>query len=132
MVFFLIIIHVVICFALVIVVLMQTGKGGLDSNFGGIATNALGSQNAGAMIKNATKILFATFVISCILLATQVKKTSTRKIRSKLSEEIQRESQSNQSIDLPIGIDPQGSSDLIEVQIPNEQQTSSPIEIILE
>jgi preprotein translocase subunit SecG len=67
---FLIIIHILICLALVLVVLMQTGKGGLDSNFAGIASNTFGAQGASDAIKNATKILFGVFIISCVLLAT--------------------------------------------------------------
>ncbi|HOE91367.1 MAG TPA: preprotein translocase subunit SecG [Candidatus Cloacimonadota bacterium] len=66
----LIIIHIIICLALVLVVLMQTGKGGLDSNFAGIASNTFGAQSASDAIKNATKILFGVFIISCVLLAT--------------------------------------------------------------
>ncbi|MDD2650030.1 MAG: preprotein translocase subunit SecG [Candidatus Cloacimonadales bacterium] len=80
---FLIIIHVLICLALILVVLMQTGKGGLDSSFAGIASNTFGTQGASDVIKNATKILFGVFIISCVLLATvnpnKQKKTLTER-----------------------------------------------------
>jgi len=71
---FLIILHVVICVAMIFIVLIQTSKGGLDSTFGGVATNMLGTQGANDFVKNWTKILFAAFVVSCILLAFQVKR----------------------------------------------------------
>jgi len=70
---FLIILHVIICLGLIFIVLIQTGKGGLDSNFGGIATNAFGTQGANEFIKRWTKILLIAFVLSCILLASQVR-----------------------------------------------------------
>jgi len=69
---FLIAIHLVICIALIFIVLLQTGKGGLDSNFGGIATNALGTQGANQVVKRWTAILFSVFVISCVILANMV------------------------------------------------------------
>ncbi|MCK9330161.1 MAG: preprotein translocase subunit SecG [Candidatus Cloacimonetes bacterium] len=73
----LIVVHVIICIALIFIVLIQTGKGGLDSNFGGMATSALGTQGANDFVKLWTKILFAAFVVSCVLLAGQVKRNDT-------------------------------------------------------
>ena len=123
MVIFLIIIHVIICLALVVVVLMQTGKGGLDSNFGGLAANTFGTQNAGTFIKNATKILFAAFVISCLLLATQVKKVSSRTPKSRLSDELNREAQRNQNPDAVLDLDMSGFENT------GDGEQGSPIEI---
>ena len=71
-----ILLHVLICIALIFIVLIQTGKGGLDSNFGGVASGMLGVQGANDFVKRWTKILFAAFVISCVLLASQVKRTT--------------------------------------------------------
>ena len=73
MLVFLIFIHVIICIALVLIILIQTGKGGLDATFGGIASNALGTQGATEFIKTWTKILFVAFLISCVLLAATVR-----------------------------------------------------------
>ena len=133
MITFLIIIHVIICVGLVIAVLMQTGKGGLDSNFGGIATNALGTQSASTMIKNATKILFAAFVISCLILAAQVRRTTGGGTpSSRLQREMQREAESMQAIDPQMDFEPQFSTEPIEVQIPPEGQEAPPFEIIFD
>jgi len=107
MLVFLIILHVLICICLVLVVLVQTGKGGLDSNFGGIATNALGTQGASEFIKLWTKIFFAAFIVSCLLLAAQVKRQEGRGGRSGsiLTDEAQSEVQSTMPIDLPLTTD---------------------------
>ena len=97
MLFFLIFLHVIICIALIFIVLIQTGKGGLDSNFGGIASNALGTQGANEFIKKWTKIILVAFVLSCVLLATHVRggdeQAGTSRRRSRLSEEAHREMQ---------------------------------------
>jgi len=88
----LIVVHVIICLALIFIVLIQTGKGGLDSNFGGMATSAFGSQGANDFVKLWTKILFAAFVVSCILLAGQVKRSgSSIPAKSLLQQEAQGE-----------------------------------------
>jgi len=73
MLVFLIFVHVIICAALVLVILIQTSKGGLDANFGGIASNALGTQGATEFVKTWTKILFVAFLVSCVLLAATVR-----------------------------------------------------------
>jgi len=92
----LIVLHVVICLALVFIVLIQTGKGGLDSNFGGMATNVLGTQGANEFVKLWTKILFGAFVVSCVFLAFYVKQGGESNVapaRSRLQDEAQREMQ---------------------------------------
>lgn len=99
----LIIVHVIICLALIFIVLIQTGKGGLDSNFGGMATDALGAHGANEFVKLWTKILFAAFVISCVLLAGQVKRNERGGVsRSRISQEAQKEVQSTAPAALPI------------------------------
>jgi preprotein translocase subunit SecG len=102
MIAFMIFVHVIVCLALILIVLIQTSKGGLDSNFGGVATNMFGSQGANDIVKLWTKILFGAFVITCVLLAFQVKRTSRGDFgggrdvpRSILSDEAQREVDSN-------------------------------------
>jgi preprotein translocase subunit SecG len=95
---FFIVMHVIICLALIFIVLIQTSKGGLDSNFGGMATNVLGTQGANEFVKTWTKILFGAFVISCVLLAYQVKNMGNeggggRNRGSRLVEEAQRDLQ---------------------------------------
>ena len=121
MLVFLIILHVIVCLALIFIVLIQTGKGGLDSNFGGIASNAFGTQGANEFIKRWTKILLVAFVISCVLLAMQVRgsdgeATSARR-SSRVSRRAAREAQQ---------VAPPAS------ELPFDIQTDSPFEVQVE
>jgi preprotein translocase subunit SecG len=67
------IVHVIISVALVLVILAQTSKGGLDANLGGAAMNVFGGSGASQMLKKWTQILAIIFAASCILLAFLVK-----------------------------------------------------------
>lgn len=67
------IVHALICIALVLVILAQTSKGGLDSNLGGAAMNVFGGSGASQFLKKWTQILALIFAASCILLAFLVK-----------------------------------------------------------
>ncbi len=67
------IIHVIICVALVLVILSQTSKGGLDANLGGAAMNVFGGSGASKFLRKWTQILGVIFVASCIFLAFQVR-----------------------------------------------------------
>ncbi|HOZ00214.1 MAG TPA: preprotein translocase subunit SecG [Candidatus Syntrophosphaera sp.] len=76
-------IHVIICVALVLVILAQTSKGGLDANLGGAAMNVFGGSGASKFLRQWTQILGIVFIASCIFLAFQVKasnKSSAPKI----------------------------------------------------
>ena len=117
---FLIILHVIICLALVFIVLIQTGKGGLDSNFGGVATSVLGTQGANEFVKFWTKILFGAFVVSCVFLAFTVKRSGEATnipTRSGLQDEAQREIQRNAPAQNQV-IDLNEASDTIRRQAP--------------
>ncbi|MCD8478768.1 MAG: preprotein translocase subunit SecG [Candidatus Cloacimonetes bacterium] len=50
------IIHAIICIALVLVILAQSSKGGLDANLGGAAMNVFGGSGASQMLKKWTQI----------------------------------------------------------------------------
>lgn len=67
------IIHAIICVALVLVILAQTSKGGLDANLGGAAMNVFGGSGASQFLKKWTQILALIFAASCILLAFLVR-----------------------------------------------------------
>jgi len=72
---FLMVIHLFTCFALILVVLMQSGKGGgLAGAFGGGGTSLFGGRGAGNFLTKATMtfgaIYFATS-LSLALLSTQ-------------------------------------------------------------
>ncbi|MDP2172505.1 MAG: preprotein translocase subunit SecG [Candidatus Cloacimonadaceae bacterium] len=67
------IIHAIICIALVLIILAQTSKGGLDANLGGAAMNVFGGSGASKFLKKWTQILALVFVASCLLLAFLVR-----------------------------------------------------------
>ena len=86
----LMIIHVLVSIALILVILMQSSKGGaLDGMLGGTASNVLGGQAAPKFLQNATKILAFVFMLMCILMAFQLK--SVRKSSSKAIDQLKKE-----------------------------------------
>ena len=72
MIVFLTMLHVLICIALIMVVLMQSAKGeGLAGAFGGsgITGAVFGGRGAATFLSKATTILAIAFFLSCILLS---------------------------------------------------------------
>jgi len=67
------IIHVLICVALVLVILSQTSKGGLDATLGGAAMNVFGGSGASSFLRKWTQYLGVAFLASCLVLAFLVK-----------------------------------------------------------
>jgi len=128
MLIFLIFIHIFICFGLLLVILIQTSKGGLDANFGGIASNALGTQGATEFVKTWTKILFVAFVVSCVLLAATVRGTEAG--GGNRGNRLQREARQAQEQAAPAGVIP---FDEVEgVQIHPEDMQNEGIQIQVE
>ena len=74
------IIHTLISILLVLVILAQTSKGGLDANLGGAAMNVFGGSGASLFLRKWIQILGLVFVASCILLAFLVKNVKTSSI----------------------------------------------------
>lgn len=71
------VIHLLICIALVLVILAQTSKGGLDASLGGAAVNVFGGSGASAFLKKATQILGMLFVVTSVSMAFLVKDQGT-------------------------------------------------------
>ena len=67
----LIIIHVVVCFALIMIVLLQTGKGAdMGAAFGGGSSQTLfGPRGAGTILSKLTVIAAVVFMITSISLS---------------------------------------------------------------
>ena len=68
----LIVVHVLICLALILVVLMQSSKGEwlAGSAFGGGLSSAVfGGRGAATFLSKATTVLAIAFMVMCILLA---------------------------------------------------------------
>jgi preprotein translocase subunit SecG len=70
MVGFLMVIHYITCFAMVLVILLQSGKGGgLAGAFGGGGSTIFGGRGAGTVLTRATMILGALFFVTSLTLA---------------------------------------------------------------
>ena len=67
------VVHIIICVALVLVILAQTSKGGLDASLGGAAMNVFGGSGASKFLRKWTQILGVIFVVSCLFMVFQVK-----------------------------------------------------------
>ncbi len=80
------VVHILISVALVLVILAQTSKGGLDANLGGAAMNVFGGSGASKFLRKWTQILGAVFVASCLFLAFQVSNVSQVKSSKVLQE----------------------------------------------
>jgi preprotein translocase subunit SecG len=67
----LIILHVVVCFALIMIVLLQTGKGtDMGAAFGGGASQTLfGSTGASTFLSKATTVAAVVFMVTSLILA---------------------------------------------------------------
>lgn len=67
------VIHVLICIALVIVVLMQSSKGeGLAGAFGGgggLSGAVFGGRGAASFLSKATTVLAIAFMVTCLILS---------------------------------------------------------------
>ena len=66
-----VIIHVVVCLALIMIVLLQTGKGAdMGASFGGGGSQTLfGSSGASTFLSKATTVAAVVFMITCFTLA---------------------------------------------------------------
>jgi preprotein translocase subunit SecG len=66
-----VIIHVIVCLALIMIVLLQTGKGAdMGASFGGGGSQTLfGSSGASTFLSKATTVAAVIFMITCFTLA---------------------------------------------------------------
>ena len=92
MVIFLSIIHVIICVFLVLVVLLQQGKGGgLGASFGGGgAGQVFGGGGAGNLLTRTTAICATLFMLTSVSLA-YISTSGDRALRDRAKQEEQQE-----------------------------------------
>ncbi len=88
---FLMVLHLLVCLALVGVVLIQSGKGGglAGGAFGGSAQTVFGGRGATDFITRATMVLGAAFFVTSLVLAL-LSSTAGRGGRSLMQEEARR------------------------------------------
>ena len=78
MVQFLIVIHTIVSVVLVVVILMQSGQGGLNSMMGGVANSMLGSSGANDFITKLTTWLGIIFIVLALLIGMLSGKTAEK------------------------------------------------------
>ena len=73
------IIHVIVCFALILIVLLQAGKGAeMGAAFGGASQTIFGSAGAMGFLSKLTTVAAVIFMITSLLLTfTSTKRAST-------------------------------------------------------
>ncbi|MBM4400277.1 MAG: preprotein translocase subunit SecG [Candidatus Cloacimonetes bacterium] len=87
----LLVVHILISVALVLVILSQTSKGGLDATLGGAAMNVFGGSGASAFLRRWTQYLGVAFLVSCLFLAFIVKNLKTSNKAEELQKRIKTE-----------------------------------------
>lgn len=92
MMFLLYTIHVLICFFLIAVVLLQQGKGADLSVFGGGATQtAFGARGAASVLHKLTVGFFVAFIVTTLAIGVVQSNTSSNVIEGLPEEEISEE-----------------------------------------
>ncbi len=93
---FLIVIHIFVAFALVVVILLQSGSrgGGLASAFGGAGgTGAIfGGRGAAPFLTKLTAVLASVLIITCITLFFRAPKVSV-KVESETLKQMQKQAE---------------------------------------
>src|SRR5437867_1907127 len=84
-------VHVLVCFALVVVILLQSGKGGglAGGAFGGTAQTVFGGRGATDFLTRATMVLAGAFFLTSIVLSLMASGTRGP-VRSLVQEEARR------------------------------------------
>ena len=98
MVQFLIVVHTLVSIMLIVVILMQSGQGGLNSMMGGTATSMLGSSGANDFITKLTTGLGITFIALALLIGMLSGSPDTVK-----ESILQQNTESSESEVLPVG-----------------------------
>jgi preprotein translocase subunit SecG len=83
--------HILICFSLIVVVLLQSGKGGglAGGAFGGTAQTVFGGRGATDFMTRATMVLGGAFFLTSLALAL-ISSGAGRSARSLIQEEARR------------------------------------------
>ncbi|MEI9475546.1 MAG: preprotein translocase subunit SecG [Deltaproteobacteria bacterium] len=78
------VIHVVVCFALVLIVLLQAGKGAeMGAAFGGASQTLFGSSGAMGFLTKLTTAAAVVFMITSLLLAFSTTRQASSVIRER-------------------------------------------------
>ena len=109
---FLLILFVFVCFGLVVVILLQAGKGqGLAGTFGGPGAGAVfGGRGAATFLSKATGILATLYLALCLLIGYIYKSQNEVQRDSLIQQEVQQEVPASSVPLAPIGTSPTDTS----------------------
>jgi preprotein translocase subunit SecG len=105
---FLLVLFVLVCFSLVVVILLQAGKGqGLAGTFGGPGAGAVfGGRGAATFLSKATGILATIYLSLCLLIGYIYKSENEVQRDSLIQQEVQQEVPASAVPLAPIGTTP--------------------------
>ena len=126
-------IHIIVCFFLVVVVLLQSGKAAdLAGAFGGMGSQtAFGPRGSATVLSKATTIAAALFMLTSLTLAILATRNASssgsvlerqKKMPAKAGPAVP----GKQAAPPPIKITPQGGGKPIEIPVPPAQQPAAP------
>jgi preprotein translocase subunit SecG len=77
----LVVLHILVCLFLIVVILLQAGKGaGLSAMFGGQSDSMFGGQGAAKPLSVLTTIVAALFMVTCLSLSYMSRSTITNSV----------------------------------------------------
>ncbi len=89
-----IILHIVVCFALIIIVLLQAGKGAeIGAAFGGASQTIFGSAGAMGFLSKLTTVAAVVFMITSLLLTYSSTRRASTVIKERPAQTAPAESQ---------------------------------------
>ena len=99
----LIVLFVIACLAMILVILLQAGKGqGLAGAFGGAASGAVfGGRGAATFLSRTTTILAVAYMVLCLLISI-LYKTESESARQSLIQQQAAEETTVPATDIPI------------------------------
>ncbi len=126
-----IVLHILICFFMVVVILMQASKGkglaGAFGGMGGMASGILGARGTATFLSKATTYLAIAFFVNCILLSLLSQSASSP--RSAVQEAGEYQSPA-QNLPLVPGTLEQGLGGTEGVELPGETPAESSDETV--
>jgi preprotein translocase subunit SecG len=99
----LVILHVFVCIALIMIVLLQTGKGAdIGAAFGGGSSQTLfGSSGASTFLTKATTIAAVVFMLTSLILAYRSSRTTGDSIMSEVPVPVEQPIENQDIPDIP-------------------------------
>jgi preprotein translocase subunit SecG len=98
------IIHVLVCFALILIVLLQTGKGSdMGAAFGGASQTLFGSSGPATFLNKITTVAAVVFMITSLVLAYFAASITSPSLMRDVTDKPGVETELPEVPDIPIG-----------------------------